>query len=588
MDTPAIEIVPNTGSHVETATTRSGQTSAEREGDPTPDRVMQRGMERGYAMSEMVDLHREFHEDQEMDTSVAVRTNLLASKNTLDREDIIDRGVALLNARTGKRFALESGFFLRTERTINEMQYLLERAADLVDGRTNRFQIDPFKSLSKVLRNANDLNELHVAWLALSTRMGLALRNLDKYESEYAAIKESDVLLSPLSTNPEVYEVFPRNRSDISDVNYLYNHVPHLQELCPTMYDSKVEWLPDKLQAPAYLARAFPHRSPEERPAVVSYTQEGERREIALPLTTSRGLGAGFRPPPLETERSRRASKEDDTQEVAPRVGTPSLDVHINLPAGWNPATAKPGLMSAYTAYKDPNLFFVPKSPRDETRHHVSIPGPNLPNPILGMASTPPVDSISQASPRANLDAPFINRPSTPRPRMVLEKVREVDEGMNARLGGTTVLTIRTSMALLRRVSLAGRTPRHPSLRRRQAPREAILQTIRAIRMDLLVNTPDIRPLLVDVADRVLVVTGLHLRLRILLAEEAAAAVTVAVGVTTAVEDTLAGEGINLSPTSLLALRAVEVRFSLNGVAVAIASVVFLHEPSQGDGYGQE
>ncbi|KAJ7734686.1 hypothetical protein B0H16DRAFT_1261205, partial [Mycena metata] len=207
------------------------------------------------------------------------RTNLLASKKALDPEDVIDRGVAILNARTGRRFTPESGFFLRTERTISEMQFLLDRAADLVDGCTSSFQIDPFKSLSKVLRNANDLNELHVAWLALSTRIGLAQRNLDKYESGYAASRDEDVLLSPLSTNPEVYKVFPCNRTDISDVNYLFNHVPHLQELRPTMYDPKVEWLPDKLPAPAYLARAFPHRPPEERPAVLTYTPHGERKE---------------------------------------------------------------------------------------------------------------------------------------------------------------------------------------------------------------------------------------------------------------------------------------------------------------------
>ncbi|KAJ7716075.1 hypothetical protein B0H16DRAFT_1741525 [Mycena metata] len=172
-------------------------------------------------MSDMADLRREFLADQEMDTSIAVRTNLLASKKTLDPEELpIRAGIGLLP-----------------------------------EDRTNsQRDIDPFKSLSKVLRNANDLNELHVTWLALSTRVGLAQRNLDKYESEYAASRDEDILLSPLSTNPEVYEVFPRNWTDISDINYLFNHVPHLRELHPTMYDPKVEWLPDKLQAPAYLA----------------------------------------------------------------------------------------------------------------------------------------------------------------------------------------------------------------------------------------------------------------------------------------------------------------------------------------------
>lgn len=45
-------------------------------------------------------------------------------------------------------------------------------------------------SLMAVLRSAQDLDELHVAWSALTERMDLAQKNFKKYQSEYGAVKK--------------------------------------------------------------------------------------------------------------------------------------------------------------------------------------------------------------------------------------------------------------------------------------------------------------------------------------------------------------------------------------------------------------
>ncbi|KAJ7870839.1 hypothetical protein B0H13DRAFT_1896021 [Mycena leptocephala] len=61
---------------------------------------------------------------------------------------------------------------------------------------------------------------------------------------------------------------------------------------------STAEILPDSLRAPDYLERAFPVRSPEERPPSVYYSAEGIRREITISERSSWGAGPDFAPPP--------------------------------------------------------------------------------------------------------------------------------------------------------------------------------------------------------------------------------------------------------------------------------------------------
>jgi hypothetical protein len=89
------------------------------------------------------------------------------------------------------------------------MQTLLNKAAGLVRGRSSTYEIDPHGVLSALLKSSADLGGILAAWIALSERVHLAQRNFEKYQLEYRAEKEEDILRSPVSTNPEIYSVFP-------------------------------------------------------------------------------------------------------------------------------------------------------------------------------------------------------------------------------------------------------------------------------------------------------------------------------------------------------------------------------------------
>jgi hypothetical protein len=161
-------------------------------------------MERGFALSEMGALIMEYNQQGENELSLFMRTTSIASKKALGISDVLDRGVNVLPQPVG-RFSLETAFLFRTDKAIKDMQFILNRASALVPGRTSCFTVDPHACLMAVLRSAQDLDELHVAWSALAERMDLAQRNFKKYQSEFGAEKPEDILLSPVSTNPEIY-----------------------------------------------------------------------------------------------------------------------------------------------------------------------------------------------------------------------------------------------------------------------------------------------------------------------------------------------------------------------------------------------
>ncbi|KAJ7165295.1 hypothetical protein C8R46DRAFT_1220425 [Mycena filopes] len=232
--------------------------------------------------SPMQELRAEYSEEKDDQSSLESRVNLIVSKKTLLKSDIMDRGLYLDSSVPIGRFALETGFSLQTESTIRDMQYLLDRAARLrtstfLPHKATHFMVDPNDTLMTVLKNAMELSELNLAWIGLNRRMELARRNFDKYESEFQATKPEELLLSPVSTDPELYGVFPRGKTFISDVNYLFNNVPHLQTQRPREYREGTDWLPNAVGTPVHLSEAFPDRVREGRPATVYYSAAATR-----------------------------------------------------------------------------------------------------------------------------------------------------------------------------------------------------------------------------------------------------------------------------------------------------------------------
>jgi hypothetical protein len=73
--------------------------------------------------------------------SVYQRAKELASKNSLDRKDIVDHGDCNGSPHIGQ-FGLESILFVRVDKTVTEMQVLLIKASSLA-GKASHFIVDP-------------------------------------------------------------------------------------------------------------------------------------------------------------------------------------------------------------------------------------------------------------------------------------------------------------------------------------------------------------------------------------------------------------------------------------------------------------
>ncbi|KAJ6465892.1 hypothetical protein C8R47DRAFT_1224212 [Mycena vitilis] len=383
----------------------------------------QPGMDKGYAMSKMADIRREYLREPVDEPSLMMRVTAIVGKRALDVHEVMDRGVSSAPDTPLGRFALETGFNLRTERTIVDMQSLLRRASALVEGRQSCFVIDPHRTMMTLLRGARELSELHVAWVGLSRRMELSQKYLDKYESEFRGPKEEDVLLSPVSTAPEIYAVFPRDKGPASDVNYMFDHVPHLQTLLPKDYDKETGWLPHHLTAPNYLEQAFPDRSPELKPSTVYFSAEGERREITISARSSRGSPGDFELPPAE----------DPPHSRRERVRSPIKDKRSrdrHREKGAKQDTAATTVSS--TPFKVSSAPFVPRSPSNRA-YGLPSPGQHLPNPLVGMASALAApyplenDSISGYKGKGRADAPREGQWGAGKTSM-LSDVPELDE----------------------------------------------------------------------------------------------------------------------------------------------------------------
>ncbi|KAJ7468817.1 hypothetical protein FB451DRAFT_1039285, partial [Mycena latifolia] len=169
-------------------------------------RPLMPGMERGYALSPMAELRRAWLAESEGEHSLFVRTNVLIGKLDLVPRDLKDRGIDTVSVYP--RFSLETGFGMRISQLIAEFQGFIKKVALLNPDRNpdKYFIVDPHSTLMGVLRGAETLEEMTIAWHALRTRFQLGHKYVEKYDSEYKAAMESEILLSPISTAPEIYD----------------------------------------------------------------------------------------------------------------------------------------------------------------------------------------------------------------------------------------------------------------------------------------------------------------------------------------------------------------------------------------------
>ncbi|KAJ6502627.1 hypothetical protein DFH09DRAFT_1102307 [Mycena vulgaris] len=347
--------------------------------------------------------------------------------------DLRDRDISYSD--TFPRFQLDTGVGMRLAMLVTDFQRVIQRAALLIPSRhpNQYFVIDPHAALMNVLLGADTMDEMTIAWHVMRRRFELGLEYLNKYDSEYRASTDQDVLVSPVSTAPELYDSLAGYDKaplhHVARLTYLYQNIPHLRETMPSEWQKELTYLPAWIEAPDYLKTAFPDRDPERRPLTIYYSQEGERKELEVPETSSWKASEEYTAPsgPWESKRKKTAKRvsiapdesgkeererrntewERDTTMRYPRVETAtgsSISDRDERPGGSTTYfSAQPvPLYRSSTPFKTADQFLgtVPKSTEESASTH-QVLNADLPDTLRGLAAPlsygfGPSDSISQ------------------------------------------------------------------------------------------------------------------------------------------------------------------------------------------------
>lgn len=230
-------------------------------------------------------------ESQNLSTQTKVQ--LIIDVEDLGPEMIVDRGTE----RTAgfARYHLTSKDLDRVQSTVTELQLFLQQAARLIEERQTHFIIDPGDTLLPILSGTSSLGQMNAAWKALRLRIELGTKAWKKYIAEYRQTPEDNLILSPLSTLPELYTELDRIEDGDQKLRFLYTNVPHhrdrlTEEGLTSLRTACSSWF-HALQMPAGLREAFrtddkptpiptPHQQTRELPTTRSKGKERERQDI--------------------------------------------------------------------------------------------------------------------------------------------------------------------------------------------------------------------------------------------------------------------------------------------------------------------
>ena len=147
----------------------------------------------------MYNLWLEYCNEGEASKSTQSRVVFYATKPSLARDEVLDRGA---NTST-ERYTVHRPLLEQISHTVNELQVFIQHMASLIEERHTYFQVDPDDTLLKVLGGAETTSQLHAAWLGLTSRLSAAQKFMLKYQQEY---QDAPVPTSPVSTNPDIHK----------------------------------------------------------------------------------------------------------------------------------------------------------------------------------------------------------------------------------------------------------------------------------------------------------------------------------------------------------------------------------------------
>ena len=266
------------------------------------------GSERGYDHSPMARLLQQYKEDSsDDDTSTWQRATTLSSKRSLLSSDIVERRGAQSS------YSLRPILLDEVTRVVSELQAFLERTSSLIPERTSHFKVDPRDTFLSILKESSDLGQIHAAWMGLIRRMALAQENLIKYEAQYKRPIEgenSEIPLSPLSTDIGIYEAIEEENDKDFRMRYIYENVPHHQDQIHsprklrdgTAWSSIISLPTHTHDSSSITLPTIPEQEqlPDEQEVAPIKRDKGKRRitdDFTSPPTSPRVLNVGYGTP---------------------------------------------------------------------------------------------------------------------------------------------------------------------------------------------------------------------------------------------------------------------------------------------------
>ena len=185
------------------------------------------GMENGFENSPMAGLLRQFSSDdiESQGLSTEMKIQLIIDVVELGPEMIVDRGPEREDGIPRYHLALND--LDRARDTVTELQIFLQRAANLIPERRTHFLVDPGDTLLPMLAGTSSLGQLNAAWKALRLRVELGVKAWKKYITEYQHPSDHNLVLSPISTLPDLYNDLDRIDSKDQRLRYMYTNIPH-------------------------------------------------------------------------------------------------------------------------------------------------------------------------------------------------------------------------------------------------------------------------------------------------------------------------------------------------------------------------
>ena len=252
----------------------------------------------------MAQLKAEYQEEKDDTSSTHMRVITLSSKTTLSNTDIVDRG--LNRPKDTAQFHLVPELYLDLHKTSSELQFYLERMASIIPNRESHFIVDPKDTFLTILNGSHDIAQLHAAWIGITKCIGLGVKNVERYDSEY---KETDLInriRSPISTEPGIIDGIDDSQSANERMRYMYTQVPHhkvdLTEDALRRFDEIQNWQ-DLYPVPNELLQFHsnePTRTGPAFPSEFGHTSYKGNGQFTLPplhnpTTGDKGKGREFR-----------------------------------------------------------------------------------------------------------------------------------------------------------------------------------------------------------------------------------------------------------------------------------------------------